>query len=178
MQKQKQNNSYVQIGKVGKAHGLRGFFFVRGRTDPLPDHYDEIIVGDHPETGVSCKILEVKMLNNDSIVRCNKFDSREEVQPFVDKGIWVERAKIEDVPGMYLWDDLIGKQVVDVDGVLVGTVLGIYNHGASDLVEIADTSGRKVSIAFIDQYFDTAIDANASALKLCVKAELFSEFWN
>jgi 16S rRNA processing protein RimM len=177
MQSQK-NKSFIQIGKVGKAHGLRGFFFIRGRSEPLPESYEEIILGDQPERGMNCKILEIKMLNSESIVRCNKFESREAVQPFVDKPIWVRRDQIEEVAGEFIWDDLVGKHVIDIDGVEMGVVLGVYNHGASDLIEIANADGRKVSIAFIDRYFETNVDAKTPVLKLCVKGDMFSEFWN
>jgi 16S rRNA processing protein RimM len=45
-------------------------------------------------------------------------------------------------------EDLVGLQVVDPDGHALGTVHAVLNHGASDLIEIALSSGARALIPF------------------------------
>lgn len=51
--------------------------------------------------------------------------------------------------GEYYWHDLIGLPVCTPDGAPVGTVAGIENFGASDLLEVALARGGTVLVPLI-----------------------------
>jgi 16S rRNA processing protein RimM len=51
--------------------------------------------------------------------------------------LYVDRAKLPSLPDDEFYHaDLIGLDVFDTGGVLVGKVLAVHNHGAGDLLEI------------------------------------------
>ncbi len=52
-------------------------------------------------------------------------------------------------PGEYYWHDLLGLSVEDEGGAPVGTVVSVENFGASDILEIERTDGRRVMVPLI-----------------------------
>jgi 16S rRNA processing protein RimM len=51
--------------------------------------------------------------------------------------LYVDRTKLPSLPDDEFYHaDLIGLDVFDTGGVLVGKVLAVHNHGAGDLLEI------------------------------------------
>lgn len=52
-------------------------------------------------------------------------------------------------PGEYYWHDLVGLPVFDEAGAAVGHVQGVENFGASDLLEIACETGKKVLVPLV-----------------------------
>jgi 16S rRNA processing protein RimM len=52
-------------------------------------------------------------------------------------------------PGEYYWHDLIGLAVVSPDGEPLGTVVGVENFGASDLLEVERLRGARVLVPLV-----------------------------
>lgn len=52
-------------------------------------------------------------------------------------------------PGEYYWHDLVDLAVLDEDGVTLGRVVGVENYGASDLLEIELTGGKRVLVPLV-----------------------------
>ncbi len=62
----------------------------------------------------------------------------------------VPRASLPPLPpGEYYWHDLIGLPVEDEEGQLLGDVAAVENFGASDLIEIQLTGGRRVLVPLV-----------------------------
>jgi 16S rRNA processing protein RimM len=55
--------------------------------------------------------------------------------------------------GEFYWQDLIGARVVNRAGSELGTVTGLRNNGAQDLLEIAGSDGQ-ILVPMIDRYVD------------------------
>jgi 16S rRNA processing protein RimM len=63
----------------------------------------------------------------------------------------VPRASLPPLPeGEVYWHDLIGLAVVAPSGEALGTVVDVANHGASDILEIERTDGRRVLVPLIE----------------------------
>ena len=57
--------------------------------------------------------------------------------------LYVDRARLPSLPDdEFYHSDLIGLQVFDTGGVLLGSLRAVHNHGAGDLLEVY-TPGRK-----------------------------------
>ena len=62
----------------------------------------------------------------------------------------VPRASLPPLPeGEVYWHDLVGLPVEDEAGVSVGTVVAVDNFGASDILDIALESGRRVLVPLV-----------------------------
>jgi 16S rRNA processing protein RimM len=173
-----QTAQWVKVGVVGRAHGLRGAFFVSYREDPIPKSYGTVRIGDAPMTAEKFEIRTSKLMNGRPLLQCGGFSRREHAEAFVGKSIWVHRTQISlDESKQYIWSDLIGKPVVDANGQLVGEIFEVRNFGASDLAAVRDNHGRSVEIPIVASYFDMNFTRLSPELKLAVKADTFDELW-
>jgi ribosomal 30S subunit maturation factor RimM len=75
----------------------------------------------------------------------------------------------------YLWVDLVGKEVLDKDGRLVGQIARVENFGAADIV-IIQKNKVELPLPLVDYYFDMTFTGN-SPLRLVVDAKTFVESW-
>lgn len=64
----------------------------------------------------------------------------------------------EDFPPLeedeYYWVDLIGSEVINKEGALIGTVKGMIDNGVHDILEVRREDGKAVLIPFIEAYLD------------------------
>lgn len=69
--------------------------------------------------------------------RLSGVTTKEEADALRGVSLFVARAKLPSLPDdEYYHNDLIGLEVRDTGGVLLGTVQTVQNHGAGDLLEI------------------------------------------
>lgn len=168
---------WICLGVVGKAHGLAGAFFVSSREEALPTTLHDVVVGDRPETGKAFKVLRHQVQSGRPLLQVEEISTREAVDPFKGQPIWCRREQLGLKSGEYCWADLIGKKVVDVNDVLIGTITDVANHGASDFVNIVEDSRGELPVPFVDAYFDLNFDPESDVIKMIVTADTFDEAW-
>jgi len=59
--------------------------------------------------------------------------------------IWVDAGEVEVDEDEYLWEDLIGCQVVDESGRLLGSVVGLEEYGAQDILTVETPDDAEVA---------------------------------
>ena len=70
--------------------------------------------------------------------RISGVDTKEQADALKGVSLYVDRAKLPSLPDDEFYHaDLIGLEVRDTGGVLLGRVTAVHNHGAGDLLEIA-----------------------------------------
>ncbi|MGB8814454.1 MAG: ribosome maturation factor RimM [Paracoccaceae bacterium] len=78
--------------------------------------------------------------------RLSSVETKEQADALRGVSLYVDRTKLPSLPDdEYYHTDLIGLEVRDTGGVLVGKVVGVHNHGAGDLLEIMG-SGMKSAL--------------------------------
>ncbi len=155
---QKKHKSFVCIGKVGKAYGYRGAFFVRDRKEKIPENYLEVFFEDALDA--PHRIIESGKTSGGVFMKLSGFSSKESISKILNQNIYVSREHVIcDYPHEYLWHDLIEKDVVTKDGVVLGKILHVENYKSSDILVI-DVHGenKKISVPFIDDYFERRLD--------------------
>jgi 16S rRNA processing protein RimM len=75
----------------------------------------------------------------------------------------VARGEFPAAPdGQFYWLDLIGARVVNREGDVIGTVRGLSNNGAQDVLEVGDGEASRL-IPMVDAYVDR-IDLEAATI--------------
>lgn len=171
---------WLTAGRVGKAYGLKGDFYVTHRDSPWPSSCTNIIIGNAPEDPRSkhYKVIRTKQQEGRSIIACEHLNSREQLKELTGLTIWLKRGdlKLND-SSEYLWADLIDKPLKDRTGKQIGKITTVYNHGASDVVEIINDAGERLHIPLVAAYFDMAFKPDSPYLSLVVADDVFSELW-
>lgn len=138
----------LEVGRVVKAHGLRG----QVQVDLWSDRRERLAAGATllSERG-PLKVIEAAPHGERFLVTFDRINSREEAERW--RGVLLSAPRIDD-PNVIWIDQLYGAEVVDASGVRRGVVVGVEANPASDLM-VLDT-GALVPLTFV-----TALQANA-----------------
>ncbi|MCZ3375982.1 ribosome maturation factor RimM [Rhizobium sp. AG207R] len=139
----------VLMATIGAAQGLRGEVRARAYTS------DPTALGDyghlHSMDGRSFEVLEIREAKNVVIVRFRGINDRNAAEALNGLELYVERDNLPDDElddDEFFYTDLEGLEAVDDQGVGYGTVSGIYDFGAGDLLELKGPGKRPVLIPF------------------------------
>lgn len=86
--------------------------------------------------------------------RLSGVQTREDAEALRGTTLWADRAALPNLPDDEFYHaDLIGMEVVDTGGVVLGRVRAIYDHGAGDILEI--TGKGQIMLPFTRKFVPT-----------------------
>lgn len=134
------------LGKIASPFGVRGWTKVLSYTDPAEG------LLDYKEWSLSqrgakrrYKIVEGKKHGKFLIAKLDGIDDRDEVAKLTNALVVMERSELPDTEDdSYYWADLIGLQVVTIDGTELGEVERMMETGANDVVVVKGERERLI----------------------------------
>jgi 16S rRNA processing protein RimM len=139
----------VLMATIGGAQGLRGEVRAKAFTS------DPAALGDyghlHSMDGRSFEILEIRETKNIVVIRFRGINDRNAAETLNGLELYIERDNLPDdelEEDEFFYADLEGLEAVDDKGVSYGTVTGIFDFGAGDLLELKGPGKRPVLIPF------------------------------
>ncbi len=147
----------VVMGQVGAPFGVQGWVNVRPFTetqDALLDYPDWWLGREGAGAWQRVQVADADLHRWGLIVRLQGCSDREAAVQL--KGLQVAVPR-QDLPasgsGQYYWADLVGLVVVNKLGISLGTVTGMIETGANDVLEV---SGDRVRlIPFVGHVIET-----------------------
>ncbi|HET6439616.1 MAG TPA: ribosome maturation factor RimM [Anaeromyxobacter sp.] len=134
----------VRIGKVVRAVGLAGQLGVSGSEGGLSVVSRVALVrkGEVPEPR---RVVEARPQGRLWVVRLEGVLDRASAERWVGAEVWVHREDLGEAgEGRYFWADLEGLPVVTVAGEEVGTVTGLMETGAVDVLVVLGPRGERL----------------------------------
>jgi 16S rRNA processing protein RimM len=132
------NSDWVVIGRFGRPHGIKGLISIISFTDPR----DNILSYTDWHAYINKQWQPVKLLdltsNNKSILaKVDGYVEREDLAYLtnIDIGIKSEQLPMLD-EGEFYWSQLVGMEVVTVEGISLGQVTEILSTGANDVLVV------------------------------------------
>lgn len=148
----------VVLGRIIGPHGIRGQI----KVIPFTEYIDGLM--EYPAWWLSSDERNWQVVhpvssfahNNQLVVTFDEYSDRTKASELKGLQIAVPRSQLpplpEDGEEGYYWADLIGTSVINVQGTLLGTVTGLLETGANDVLQIKSTeNGEEKLIPFIDQ---------------------------
>ena len=138
---------YLSIGQIINTHGLRGAVKVYPLTDDISrfEKLKEVYVEENDGI-VKYKVESVKFLSSTVSVKLKGVDSEEAANKLRGSYIKVDRKSAVKLPkDSYSICDLIGLEVYDEKGLLIGTVKDVLQTGSND-VYVIQSSGKDILI--------------------------------
>jgi len=89
---------------------------------------------------VERKVEATKIHSGKLLAKLAGIGSPEEAKKFRGKAVRIPRPEAGE--GRYYWDDLIGLEVVNTQGQVLGVVKGMFSNGAHDVAELAGERPR------------------------------------
>jgi 16S rRNA processing protein RimM len=146
----------LAIGRVGRAHGLKGELRVElffADSDAL-EHVDELWLSPKPETSEGAKSHEIEAARpvpKAYLVKLAGVGDRNAAEALRGSIVWVPRSALAADEGEYFLVDLVGAKVTSPEGEL-GTVIEIATHPSVDAIVIKTLDGRTVEQPLLDEW--------------------------
>ena len=136
----------IALAAVAGAHGVKGEIRLKLFSDNIDSlsRHEKLYVG-----GVERRLLSVRDSGKMAVARFEDVNDRSAAEALRGSLVEVDRVSLPPLEeGEYYHADLIGLAAVDGLGNAVGTVLGVENYGAGDLLEIELEDGKRSLIPF------------------------------
>lgn len=141
----------VTVGRIGRAHGIRGAVVVGVRTDEPELRFAKGSRLDTDPSGVGpLTVAGTREHSGELLVRFEGINDRNAAEELRGTWLLVDSATIAppDDPDEFNDTDLIGLAVRTVDGAAVGTVDDVL-HPAQDVLVVKTADAREIMIPFV-----------------------------
>lgn len=136
----------IALAAVAGAHGVRGELRLKLFSESIESlsRHENLYVG-----GAARRLLAIRDSGKTAVARFEGIDDRSAAEALRGALVEVDRSALPAPnEGEYYHADLIGLPALDGEGHEVGTVVGVENYGAGDLLEIESAAGTRSLIPF------------------------------
>lgn len=141
------------IGRIGRAHGVRGDLFVEPMTDE-PDHRytDGTVLKTSNDTTLT--VATSKWHSGRFVVHFAGFDDRNAAETLrgLTLSIEVDPAQSPQDPDEYYDHQLVGLNVVLADGTHVGTIGEVIHLPSQDLLTVLREGDTEALVPFVTEF--------------------------
>ncbi|GAA6209024.1 ribosome maturation factor RimM [Cognatishimia sp. WU-CL00825] len=131
-----ETNDMICVGTIAGAFGVQGEVRVKSFTaeaKAIAD-YAPLTTEDGSR---SFDIVVNRTISNGLAVRLSGVVNKEEADALKGVKLFAPRDRLPDLPeDEYYYADLIGLEVRDTGGAVIGTVKSVQNNGAEDMLEV------------------------------------------
>ncbi|MPZ73973.1 MAG: 16S rRNA processing protein RimM [Nitriliruptorales bacterium] len=146
----------VVVGVVGKPLGLAGELFVR----PDPDLEYLVEPGDVFETagGVTLVVAAAREHSGRQVMRFEGVQTRDAAEALRGTVLRVARNRIPLAEDAFWSDELLGREVTDDSGDVVGVIEATLDGAAHDYLVVARPDGGEVLVPAVAELVDVGPD--------------------
>jgi 16S rRNA processing protein RimM len=147
----------VVVGRIGKAHGLRGDVTINVRTDEPERRFaaGSVLVVEAPSGSASTlrtvTVASSRWHSSVLLVRFEEIPDRNAAE--AARGLLLHASIPADEspedPDEFYDHQLVGLTAYDLDGVVLGEVTGLVHGGAQDLLAIRTPDRRDTLVPFV-----------------------------
>ncbi len=157
------NMTRILLAKIAAPHGIKGLVKI------LPFAEDVSLLEGRAlftgETGDKTITLTLKnALGKYILAHIDGVQTRNDAEDIKGSSLYINRADLPEINknDTYYIEDLVGRTVKYEDGAPIGTVAGVYNFGAGDLIDIKPSAGGDTYfVPFNEEY---VLDVNDDAI--------------
>lgn len=158
---------HVIVGVIGAAHGLRGEMRLKAYTA------DPMAVGDYgplrlPDgRNVAVKVLR-SVRDDLVIVRMDGVTDRNLAEALTGQPLSLDKSRLPALAeeDEFYHADLVGLKAVDAQGQVLGHIVGLFNYGAGDMLEIRLTKPAPTDFLPFTKAFVPKIDLTAGFVEV------------
>ena len=131
----KQPENLIEYGRVAGPYGVRGWLRV-AVDEP------ELLAAqpDWQIAGKQFKVEDTKVHSGALLAKLGGIDTPEQARQYKGRAVLIPRPDAGE--GRYFWADLVGLEVVNSQGLVLGVVKGMFSNGAHDVMELSGEKPR------------------------------------
>lgn len=137
---------YFEIGQIVNTFGIKGFVKVNPFTDDM-ERFEELksVLVVKNKKLIKMQIEEIKYQKNVVLIKFKDIEDINMAEKYKGCYIRIKREDARKLPeDTYFIADLIGLEVYDDNGKLLGTVNDIYSNKVHDIYVIKDDLGKQI----------------------------------
>lgn len=165
---------FVAIGKLRRPHGVRGEIMMEVYTD-FPERLHagmRLYMGD---TQQELTLVRQRWHKDTLLLTFEGYSTPESVGVLRNQILYVRTADLPPLPdGEYYHHQLLGLNVVDEAGKLLGKVFEILETGANDVLIVRPETGGEILLPLIDEVV-LAIDLSNRQMRIRLLPGLLDE---
>lgn len=161
------NNNFISIGKIVNFHGVKGeakLGYSKNREEFLAQL--DIVYIKKDNEYKEFEIENLRFTPKYAIIKLKGIDSLNEIINFKGDVVFIKeeiaREYLEE--DEFLIDELIGMNVYDGD-TRIGSVVGVSNNGASDLLSVK-TNDKKISLVPFVKAIVLSVDIKSKRIQI------------
>lgn len=135
---------YLVVGRIAAPHGTQGEFRLAILTNH-PEHLEVLrtfYLGDD-RLPLRVRRVRIQESGGEALVRVTEFTTPDDVVERKGELVWMARLEAPPLPeGEFYHYELLGLDVVDLDGRLLGRVAEIIETGANDVYAVRGPEGE------------------------------------
>lgn len=162
----------VELGRIGEPYGLKGWVNVLPSSEQpdvllksrqwwvsrimkaedsaarlhAPPKWEDL-------TFESFRVLQSKPHSSRVVAHLEGIEQPEVAAQFKGRRVYVSRARFPSLAdGEYYWVDLVGCQVVNLAGTILGSVVQVVDHGAHPILVVKGRLEQDMLIPFVAAY--------------------------
>ena len=138
--------SLFEIGQIVNTFGIKGFVKVNPFTDDMVrfEELESVLVEKNKEL-IEMKIEEIKYHKNQVLIKFKGIEDINMAEKYKGCYIKIKREAARKLPkDTYFIADLIGLNVYDENGNLLGKVDDIYNNKSHDIYVVKNELGKQI----------------------------------
>ena len=144
-------NNFISVGKILNFHGVRGdakFGYSKNREEFL-SKLKQVYIQVNEEYK-QFDVVSIKFTPKCAIIKLKGVDSLNDIIQYKGCIVFAEEASVREhlEEDEFLIDELVGMNVYDGDE-RVGSVVGVSNNGASDLLSVKTNSKNICLVPFV-----------------------------
>lgn len=141
-------DSYLRIGHVTRAHGIRGSVVVKFYSDSPEQFGQGLSVRMHPSE-TPLVLATMQPVRDGWLVSFEGVADRNGAEVLRGQQLLIEQAERRSLDDDEFWPaDLVGMKVEDPDGLVLGTVVDVHLGEAQDRLEI-EHEGARALVPFV-----------------------------
>jgi 16S rRNA processing protein RimM len=133
-------DKYVLLGKVTKAHGLRGevkIFSFSGQPENFKGYKEISLINYAGKLSTALAVEKFRVQGKTVIAQLATVKSRDRAEEIEGMGVLLAKELLPDsAKNEYYWYQYEGKKVFDQSGHTIGIVESLFNNGAQDIMVI------------------------------------------
>ncbi len=167
---QEENKPRIVIGRIGGAHGVKGWMKIMSFTRPKENifKYSPWLI-QIDESWQPIEVEDSQLRGERLLIKLADIESPEQARLYMNCDIAIQREQLPDLEeGEYYWHDLIGLEVINQEQVSLGEVSEIAETGANDVLVLY--SGKKdkknILIPLVMDVYVMQVDLTARQIRV------------
>lgn len=144
---------YLRVGVIATTHGIKGEVKIYSTTDDL-ERFKVLkhCVLDNGGEYLELEVEGVKFFKQFAILKFKGFDSINDIEKYKGKDLLVTRENaVPLAENEFFITDIVGSEVVEEDGTVVGELTDVMQTGANDVFVVKTVTGKEILLPYIEE---------------------------